>query len=83
MGTSLCECYSFPSTSKEALTLSERSNGTILRFTPLVDEDSGPQKPVNATVKHPQGTVLDVREGHLIVAFKEADMWLLGEEEYR
>lgn len=62
----------------------DRSNGTILRFTPLVEEDgSRPQPPVKSTAKHPQGTVLDVRDGQLIVAFKEADMWLLGEEEYR
>lgn len=59
-------------------------HGAILRFTPLDPEQSnGPQAPVSAAPKHPQGTVLEAREGKLVVAFKEADMWVLGDGEYR
>ncbi|KDE03496.1 hypothetical protein MVLG_06009 [Microbotryum lychnidis-dioicae p1A1 Lamole] len=59
--------------------------GTILRFTPLKPEDvgSGPVPPPSHASKHPQGSVLEVQNGRLIVIFEEADMWVLGQEEYR
>ncbi|SCV68045.1 BQ2448_166 [Microbotryum intermedium] len=59
--------------------------GTILRFTPLRSEEvgSGPAPPPGDTPRHPQGSLLEVRNGQLIVVFEEADMWVLGQEEYR
>lgn len=58
--------------------------GTVLRFTPLCAESNGrPELPASAQPKHPQGDLLEVRDGQLVVAFDEADMWVLGDEEYR
>ncbi|SCZ97452.1 BZ3501_MvSof-1269-A2-R1_Chr1-2g01043 [Microbotryum saponariae] len=59
--------------------------GTILRFIPLKSENvgSGPAPPPSHAPKHPQGSVLEVQNGRLIVIFEEADMWVLGQEEYR
>lgn len=55
--------------------------GTILRFTPLNPEPEGelrggPKAPVSATQgkNFRQGTLLEVREGQLIVGFDEKDV---------
>ncbi|KAM0791996.1 hypothetical protein ACM66B_007108 [Microbotryomycetes sp. NB124-2] len=50
--------------------------GSILRFTPL-------SPPTDGSMSFFQGDLIDVRDGQLIVAFEETDVWLLGEEEYR
>ncbi|BGP44197.1 hypothetical protein JCM10450v2_000006 [Rhodotorula kratochvilovae] len=68
--------------------------GTILRFTLAAAHDpsahaSGPQPPPAAEAAASsgkwfvQGTLLEVREEQLVVAFDEVDMWPLGEEAYQ
>lgn len=59
--------------------------GTILRFTPTTPEDSSsrPRPPPGAIKKHPQGTLLEMKDGKLIVSFEEDDIWFLGDEDYR
>lgn len=51
----------------------------ILRFTPNTDVErsSRPQLPPGAAPKHPQGTLLELRNGQMHVAFDEVDMWQL------
>ncbi|KAK4052245.1 hypothetical protein OIO90_004467 [Microbotryomycetes sp. JL221] len=64
--------------------------GTVLRFTPLSSDKNrvrgGPELPTSAVnqVTFKQGDLLDIKDGQLIVAFEEIDMWILNDEdEYR
>ncbi|GAA5947595.1 hypothetical protein JCM3775_000127 [Rhodotorula graminis] len=75
------------------------STGTIVRLTLASEQDqglarsgsTGPQPPPAASTPPPgsankwfvQGTVLNVRDGNLIVAFDEVDLWPLGDEAYQ
>lgn len=74
------------------------SQGSILRFTLASARDQGlaalgskgPQPPPGAAATthgtdqwFVQGTLLEVREDQLIVAFDELDMWTLGDEAYQ
>ncbi|GAA5871027.1 hypothetical protein JCM8547_005335 [Rhodosporidiobolus lusitaniae] len=67
-----------------------RSPPSPSSFAPLPPNPTGPQPPLNggalassAAVEQwfVQGTVLEEREGRLIVSFEEEDMWRIGEEE--
>lgn len=59
------------------------SPGTCLRFTPNSPKSSGPKPPqLSSGEKFCQGTLLEIREGALIVAFKEVDMFHI-EGDYR
>lgn len=61
--------------------------GSILRITrPAAHSGSkdGPQLPPGAAGDdqwHVQGTLLEVRDEQLIVAFEEGDMWSMGDDE--
>ncbi|GAA5912503.1 hypothetical protein JCM8208_006619 [Rhodotorula glutinis] len=75
------------------------SAGTIVRLTLASEQDqglarlgsTGPQPPPAASTPPPgstskwfvQGTVLEVRDGNLIVSFDEVDLWPLGDEAYQ
>ena len=62
------------------------SDGMILRFTRVPPEEAnpdGPQLPPSASTDFVQGQLLEIKDGQLIVGFKEMDVWILGEEEYR
>lgn len=59
------------------------SPGVCLRFTPNTPESSGPKPPLlSSGEKFCQGTLLEVRDGALIVAFQEVDMFHI-EGDYR
>lgn len=59
--------------------------GDILRFVPMQDVDytSRPRPPLSSTGVHPQGNLLDIKDGRLIVSFDHVDIWPLGDVEHR
>ncbi|GAA6019068.1 hypothetical protein JCM10207_006307 [Rhodosporidiobolus poonsookiae] len=72
------------------------SENMVLRFTRAASHESalppanstGPQPPPGAKADGTgkwfvQGTLLEIREGRLVVAFDEVDMWQMGEDAYQ
>lgn len=65
--------------------ISSFSVGCLLRFTPItpLDYSSAPKPPVSPKVKHWQGTLLEIKDGKLVVSFDGEDLWDIGFDDYR